>query len=112
MRAAAALLCALLLPLSAQASTLDRNRDPVAVTGLDLPSFLGLPVDRTAAYRRQGDAPSLGFGSGADQEVGALYLAVTNSWIVGGGWISSRCTRSTASSVQVGVHTPQPMQRA
>jgi FKBP-type peptidyl-prolyl cis-trans isomerase FklB len=44
--------------------------------------------------------------------VGGLYLAATSSWMVGGGLISSRCTRSTASSEQVGVQTPHPMQRA
>jgi hypothetical protein len=54
MRAAAVLLCALLLPFATQASTLDRDRDPVVMTGLDLPAFSGAPVDRIAAFRYQG----------------------------------------------------------
>ncbi len=54
MRAAAVFLLALLLPLAGQASTLDRDRDPVVMTGLDLPSFSGVPVDRIAAFRYQG----------------------------------------------------------
>ena len=54
MRAAAVFLCALLLAVAAQASTLDRDRDPVVMTGLDLPSFSGAPVDRIAAFRYQG----------------------------------------------------------
>jgi hypothetical protein len=54
MRAVAVLLAALLLGLSARAATLDRNRDPVVMTGLDLPEFIGLQVDRIAAYRYQG----------------------------------------------------------
>jgi len=55
MRAAALLLCTLLLPLAAQASTLDRDRDPVVLTGLDLPWLSGVPVDRIAAFRYQGE---------------------------------------------------------
>ncbi len=53
MRAAAVFLWVLLLPFAAPASTLDRDRDPVVLTGLDLPSFSGLPVDRIAAFRFQ-----------------------------------------------------------
>ena len=53
-RTAAVFLSALLLPLAAQASTLARDRDPVVMAGLDLPSFSGVPVDRIAAFRYQG----------------------------------------------------------
>ena len=54
MRAAAVLFCGLLLSFAAKAITLDRYRDPVVMTGLDLPSFSGAPVDRIAAFRYQG----------------------------------------------------------
>jgi hypothetical protein len=51
MRAATVVFCALLLPFAASAITLDRDRDPVVMTGLDLPTFSGAQVDRIAAFR-------------------------------------------------------------
>jgi hypothetical protein len=47
-------LCSLLLPASSQSSTLDRDRDPVLLTGSDLPHLLGLAPSTVVAFRHQG----------------------------------------------------------
>jgi hypothetical protein len=46
--------CLTVPPLVAEASTLDRDRDPVVITGSDVPWFLGLSVDRVVGFRYQG----------------------------------------------------------
>jgi hypothetical protein len=47
-------LCALLAAAVSHASTLDRDRDPVVLTGSDLPSLLGLSPSTVVAFRYQG----------------------------------------------------------
>ena len=47
-------LCLLLAAAASQASTLDRDRDPVVLTGADLPSLLGLAPSAVVAFRYQG----------------------------------------------------------
>lgn len=44
----------LLAAVLAEASSLTRDRDPIVMVGQDLPSLLGLPVDRVVAFRYQG----------------------------------------------------------
>jgi len=89
MRAVAVLLCALLLPFAVLASTLDRDRDPVVMTGLELPPFSGVPVDRIAAFRYQAgwvqiplqidERDWVDFGTVYDQApVGIVTLAYTD----------------------------------
>lgn len=46
-------LCAALAAGGAGASSLDRDRDPVVMTGANLGSFSGAPVDRVVAFRYQ-----------------------------------------------------------
>ncbi|MHC4443543.1 MAG: hypothetical protein ACYTBZ_04585 [Planctomycetota bacterium] len=40
--------------IPAQVTTLDRDRDPVVITGIDLSLMLGLPVNEVVAFRYQG----------------------------------------------------------
>jgi hypothetical protein len=47
-------LCLLLAAAASQASTLDRDRDPVLLTGADLPSLVGLAPSAVVAFRYQG----------------------------------------------------------
>jgi hypothetical protein len=47
-------LCALLASTASQASTLDRDRDPVVLTGAELPSLVGLSPSTVVAFRYQG----------------------------------------------------------
>jgi hypothetical protein len=47
-------LCSLLVSATSQASTLDRDRDPVVLTGSDLPTLLGLAPSTVVAFRYQG----------------------------------------------------------
>jgi hypothetical protein len=47
-------LCLLLASAASHASTLDRDRDPVVLTGAELPSLLGLPPSTVVAFRYQG----------------------------------------------------------
>jgi hypothetical protein len=49
-----AVACILLAAVLAEASSLTRDRDPIVMVGQDLPSLLGLPVDRVVAFRYQG----------------------------------------------------------
>ena len=47
-------LCLLLVSVTSQSSTLDRDRDPVVLTGAELPSLLGLAPSAVVAFRYQG----------------------------------------------------------
>jgi hypothetical protein len=48
-----AVACILLAAVLAEASSLTRDRDPIVMMGQELPSLLGLPVDRVVAFRYQ-----------------------------------------------------------